>query len=307
MAVSKSFFFKSSSNGSAGRNDHKNVTKLIIVIAEEIKLSHQFGYSSSVKKSVTVEKKWGHPVYVVGYNKNRETERLSFISTAISFVTFLGSFLLAKPLEEDRKKEDLETAIKVGVTSLQTKMATTQGNLEAIKKDIGELKEKKFSFKFCEHLDSVLDVVRKEIENCDCLQGKGIRPGTPPDLRHWPAMVSPFCKWNCACNKTLRNYSDSRHPDCEGVSFSMLQKGIQERFQFMVMLLPKPLYIGIDFSCCSRGFLVISISKPAFDTERSQFGSYISNSESHWANREKMGHGRYMSVRGWPFLLGRPH
>ncbi|XP_028091092.1 DNA polymerase epsilon subunit B-like [Camellia sinensis] len=41
----------------------------------------------------------------------------------------------------------------------------------------------------------------------------------------------------------------------------------------MVMLLPKPLYIGIDFSCCSRGFLVISISKPAFDTERSQFGS----------------------------------
>ncbi|XP_028091091.1 uncharacterized protein LOC114291245 [Camellia sinensis] len=50
-------------------------------------------------------------------------------------------------------------------------------------------------------------------------------------------------------------------------------QGIQERFQFMVMLLPKPLYIGIDFSCCSRGFLVISISKPAFDTERSQFGS----------------------------------
>ncbi|KAL7220505.1 hypothetical protein ACSBR2_013395 [Camellia fascicularis] len=33
----------------------------------------------------------------------------------------------------------------------------------------------------------------------------------------------------------------------------------------------------------------------------------ISNSESHWANREKMGHGRYISVRGWPFLLGRPH
>ncbi|CAL5340750.1 unnamed protein product [Camellia sinensis] len=64
-------------------------------------------------------------------------------------------------------------------------------------------------------------MLRKETENCDCLQGKGI----------------------------------------------------QERFQFMVMLLPKPLYIGIDFSCCSRGFLVISISKPAFDTERSQFGS----------------------------------
>ncbi|KAL7220500.1 hypothetical protein ACSBR2_013390 [Camellia fascicularis] len=64
---------------------------------------------------------------------------------------------------------------------------------------------------FGEHLDSVLDVVRKEAENCDCLQGKGI----------------------------------------------------QERFQFMVMLLRKPLYIGIDFSCCSRGFLVISISKPA--------------------------------------------
>ncbi|CAL5407266.1 unnamed protein product [Camellia sinensis] len=51
-------------------------------------------------------------------------------------------------------------------------------------------------------------------------------------------------------------------------------------------------------------------SKPAFDTERSQFGSYISNSESHWANggkMGKMGHGRYISVRGWPFLLGRPH
>ncbi|THG04207.1 hypothetical protein TEA_013302 [Camellia sinensis var. sinensis] len=104
----------------------------------------------------------------------------------------------------------------------------------------------------------------------------GIRPGTPPDLRHWPAMVSPFC------NKTLRNYSDSRHPDCEGVSFSMLQKGIQERFQFMVMLLPKPLYIGIDFSCCSRGFLVISISKPAFDTERSQFGS-CEGEDGSWA------------------------
>ncbi|KAL7251850.1 hypothetical protein ACSBR1_013659 [Camellia fascicularis] len=25
------------------------------------------------------------------------------------------------------------------------------------------------------------------------------------------------------------------------------------------------------------------------------------------AVREKMGHGRYISVRGWPFLLGRPH
>ncbi|CAL5351907.1 unnamed protein product [Camellia sinensis] len=82
-------------------------------------------------------------------------------------------------------------------------------------------------------------------------------------------------------------------------------QSIQERFPFMVMLMPKPLYIGIDFSCCSTGFLVISIFRSLHLILKG-----LSSAASHWANRGKMGkmgHGRYISVRGWPFLLGRPH
>ncbi|KAI8017698.1 hypothetical protein LOK49_LG04G02953 [Camellia lanceoleosa] len=48
---------------------------------------------------------------------------------------------------------------------------------------------------------------------------------------------------------------------------------------------------------------MISVAKDSGIERRDMF----SNSESHWANKGKMGHGRYISVRGWPFLLGRPH
>lgn len=115
----------------------------------------------------------------------------------------------------------------------------------------------------------------------------------------------------------------------------------------MAMLLQNLLCIGIDFSCCSRGFyeilifvgLLLIVMYPSTEPARCHSLSFsvcdesmlrniitfnilslhpsngpsvflladISNPISCWANWEKMGHGLSISAGRWSFLPRRPH
>ncbi|CAL5395547.1 unnamed protein product [Camellia sinensis] len=121
------------------------------------------------KKSVTVEKKWGHPMYIIGHDKttgSSHADGLSYIASLASiasFGTYLGSYLGKEaPLSE---LEVVNVVLAVGTVlqdqgeSLQEQMTTIGSNIDTLKKDIQELKEtikkdnqelkeKKFAFRF---------------------------------------------------------------------------------------------------------------------------------------------------------------
>ncbi|CAL5392946.1 unnamed protein product [Camellia sinensis] len=111
------------------------------------------------KKSVRVEKKWSHPIYIIGHDKttgSSHADRLNYIASLASiasFGTYLGYYLAEKPplldLEGVKAVVALGTAIQAQGESLQEEMTTIGSNIETIKKDIQELKQKKSGFRFC--------------------------------------------------------------------------------------------------------------------------------------------------------------
>ena len=110
---------------------------------------------ASADKSVAIKKKRGHPVYIIDYDRKTtsslsdQLHLLAFIFTIISFASYMKSLMPTKPEEE---LGTLPNSLTVTIKSLKTNMASDmkviESNLETIKNDIREVKEKKRSFKF---------------------------------------------------------------------------------------------------------------------------------------------------------------
>ena len=94
------------------------------------------------KKSVRVEKKWGHPIYIIGHDKttgSSHADRLNYIASLASIASFgtcLGYYLAEKPplldLEGVKAVVALGTAIQAQGESLQEEMTPIGSNIETI-------------------------------------------------------------------------------------------------------------------------------------------------------------------------------
>ncbi|KAF5947103.1 hypothetical protein HYC85_017331 [Camellia sinensis] len=173
------------------------------------------------------------------------------------------------------------------------------------------------------HLDPVLDVVRKEAENCDCLQGKGRNLKTFRetmgvfDISLGQLFVFKFGHIELKLGIDLaKKFKQKNDKTTHQVAIMGCSKQVALYFHLLLeeRCMVQQSQAKEDVKIRHTGKIPIHGDASAKATlYRDRFLlllqrlSYISNSESHWANREKMGHGRYMSVRGWPFLLGRPH
>ncbi|CAL5440225.1 unnamed protein product [Camellia sinensis] len=109
----------------------------------------------SADKSVVVKKKWGHPIYVIDYDRKTASslrDRINLLAsmfTIISFASYMKSAMSAKPKEElGTSLNSLTDTIKSLETNMAIDMEVIKSNLEALKNDIREVKEKKCRFKF---------------------------------------------------------------------------------------------------------------------------------------------------------------